>query len=428
MHSSRFRAGDWVEVLSKEEILATLDHRGQLEGLPFMPEMFELCGKRFKVFKRAHKTCDPPSGLRGRRMANAVHLDGVRCDGHAHGGCQARCLLFWKDAWLRSVEEVAHRPSPQKLEPRPSIAAPPTNPSGCREEDVWAWTLNPESSPENDPVFVCQSTQLPFATRVISRWDVRQYLEDYASGNAPLSQLAGSFVAFVFHKLVIAGVGLGLPLRLVYDAFQKLRRGTPYPWRAGRIPKGSATPAARLDLQPGEWVRIRSQKDILATINEEGLNRGMSFDPEMVPYCGGTFRVLERVSQIIDERTGKMHHLKNDCIMLDEVVCRACYAAYRRFCPRSIHSYWRESWLERAVPVPTVLDPVAANDPRCAAIPGNLGDLARSGAHMANPAAIICCGDDDRGGHTPQEPCGTASARDPRPGSARKGASDLCLH
>ena len=33
-------AGEWVEVRSKEEILRTLDGNGQLDGMPFMPEMF----------------------------------------------------------------------------------------------------------------------------------------------------------------------------------------------------------------------------------------------------------------------------------------------------------------------------------------------------------------------------------------------------
>ena len=31
-----FRAGDWVEVKSVEEILATLDDRGRLDALPFL--------------------------------------------------------------------------------------------------------------------------------------------------------------------------------------------------------------------------------------------------------------------------------------------------------------------------------------------------------------------------------------------------------
>ena len=46
------RAGEWVEVLGRDEVLATLDANGRLDGLPFMPEMFEYCGKRFEVWKR----------------------------------------------------------------------------------------------------------------------------------------------------------------------------------------------------------------------------------------------------------------------------------------------------------------------------------------------------------------------------------------
>ena len=42
--------------------------------------------------------------VRGRRVDHAVHLE-TRCDGSAHGGCQASCLLFWKDAWLKPVSE-----------------------------------------------------------------------------------------------------------------------------------------------------------------------------------------------------------------------------------------------------------------------------------------------------------------------------------
>src|SRR5262245_45015436 len=99
INSSELRANEYVEVRSKEEILATLDEHGQLEGLPFMPEMFEFCGKQYRVFKRAHKTCDPPNGLCGRKMLRAVHLEGIRCTGAAHGGCQAQCLIFWKEAW-----------------------------------------------------------------------------------------------------------------------------------------------------------------------------------------------------------------------------------------------------------------------------------------------------------------------------------------
>mgnify|MGYP001301392082 CR=1 FL=1 len=65
--SVRLAAGEWVEVRSKEEVLATLDHQGRLEGMPFMPEMLKFCGSRVRVFKRAHKTCDTVNHPAGRR-------------------------------------------------------------------------------------------------------------------------------------------------------------------------------------------------------------------------------------------------------------------------------------------------------------------------------------------------------------------------
>src|SRR5581483_8288286 len=95
------KAGELVEVRSKEEILATLDANGALDGLPFMPEMLAFCGRQLRVYKRAHKTCDTIDWTGSRRPTETVHLEGTRCNGAAHGGCHAECLLFWKEAWLK---------------------------------------------------------------------------------------------------------------------------------------------------------------------------------------------------------------------------------------------------------------------------------------------------------------------------------------
>src|SRR5262245_7497526 len=95
----KMNAGDWVEVRSKDEILATLDKNGRCEDLPFMPQMFDYCGRRFRVHSRAYKTCDTVSGhYVGRRLPEGVHLS-IRCDGRSYGGCQAGCLIFWKSIW-----------------------------------------------------------------------------------------------------------------------------------------------------------------------------------------------------------------------------------------------------------------------------------------------------------------------------------------
>ena len=103
-----FRPGEIAEIKSASEILATLDAEGKLDGLPFMPEMLEYCGQTVTVYKRADRTCDTILSDGQRRMQNAVFLTDLRCDGGAHGGCQAGCLIFWKEAWLRRPSEQHH--------------------------------------------------------------------------------------------------------------------------------------------------------------------------------------------------------------------------------------------------------------------------------------------------------------------------------
>ena len=106
-HVLDLRSGDVVRVRSAEEIFATLDDRGMLDGLPFMPEMLKYCGRTLPVTERADKTCAGDGVV--RRMYNTVHLQRIRCDGSVHDGCQAACLMFWKEAWLERVEEPTAR-------------------------------------------------------------------------------------------------------------------------------------------------------------------------------------------------------------------------------------------------------------------------------------------------------------------------------
>src|SRR5665647_3261100 len=101
--STGIRRGDVVAVRSLGEILATIDADAKLDGLPFMPEMVACCGKTFRVFRRAEKTCVEGIGIRS--MQHTVFLEGQRCDGSAHDGCQRGCLFFWNEAWLRTSEE-----------------------------------------------------------------------------------------------------------------------------------------------------------------------------------------------------------------------------------------------------------------------------------------------------------------------------------
>jgi len=326
------RTGDVVEVRSKEAILATLDERARLDGLPFMPEMLPFCGRRFRVQSIAHKTCDTVLASGFRRMENAVHLAELRCDGSSHGGCQASCLLFWNEAWLKPVKESdADTDHPTTPDDRPAGAHPY---GACTIDSLIAATRREKTDGEEE-IFSCQATELREYTTKLRWWDARQYAKDVKSGNVGLGRLIRGVLIMLFNKLQTANSRFSPRLTLIHE-------GRKYPFIAGALT--TKTPKRTLDLQPGDLVKMKSREEIVRTLDTNNRNRGLSFDGEMSIYCGRTARVIKRVTKIIDERTGKMLHLSSDCIMLAGVVCTG---NYMQFCPRRVYSYWREIWLDR---------------------------------------------------------------------------------
>ena len=103
------------------------------------------------------------------------------------------------------------------------------------------------------------------------------------------------------------------------------------------------TVSVELNLQPGEWIEIKSPAEIQATLDAQGRNRGLSFEPEMALHCGRRYRVATPVRKIILEETGKMAQL-NNTVILDGLVCEGICS---KNCPRANYLYWREIWLKR---------------------------------------------------------------------------------
>jgi hypothetical protein len=318
MVSDELRRGDVVEVKSAAEILATLDEHGALEGLPFMPEMAAFCGRRYVVDRRAERICDTVHYSGSRKPPRTVLLALLRCDGSAHGGCQAECRIFWKEAWLRKVAPDS-----------PALA-----PTVSRDLEVLLERTTPpvrhmvEVEGRPQPRWRCQNTELPNASEPLKLWNPHSYVREYTTGNVPL----GRFLR------VTARAAVEEPMR-----------------KLGLIPEihlpGTSVGVhtdAPLDLQPGELVQVKTKEEIAATLTPQGRHRGMWFDREMMPYCGRTFRVRQRIRRFIDERTGRMIEFKNsDCVTLEGVVCSGDRSLRRWFCPREILPYWRECWLRR---------------------------------------------------------------------------------
>jgi hypothetical protein len=103
--------GDWIRVRSEDEIRRTLDAAGRHRGLGFMPAMFQYCGQRLRVYKRAERMLLEGTGEM-RRLRDVVLLEDAICDG-AGFACDRSCFFFWKEIWLvRSDEPSSPTQSP----------------------------------------------------------------------------------------------------------------------------------------------------------------------------------------------------------------------------------------------------------------------------------------------------------------------------
>lgn len=324
-----FMVGDWVEVKSAAEILATLDERGTLEAMPFMPEMLPFLGKRFQISKRATKTCDTIDKEGFRRVSKTVMLEGARCNGAGHGGCQAGCMIFWKEQWLKPVPD--HRRPSTLITINSQGNGRGNAPKDAAYEQLekkvrTAARVDDKSGTNGEPVYMCLITEMKKASRPMAWWDLRHYISDVTSGNRQA-------------KEIVKGVLLNL-----FSWAQDKRGGSCYPpMEGGPLKK---TPNDDLKLQPGDLVKVKSYEEIMNTLDANCRTRGLRFDVGMFRYCGGEFRVAVRAQRLIDQRTGKMLYMadQSPCILLDGATC---HGDFMKFCPRSEYVFWREAWLQR---------------------------------------------------------------------------------
>jgi hypothetical protein len=302
----RLRPGDLVEVKAPEEILQTLDADGTLGQLPFMPEMVEFCGKRFQVSKRVLKTCyyteKNAAGFLKFKTDDVVLLDGLRCSGAAHDGCQKACMIFWREAWLRKAQEAT-------LQPKSDSTA---------YERLRA-RLKTSTRPKT---YFCQASELLKPTKPLSQ---RERLEGCLG-----EVLAGNYSV------------LEMTQRIGRWLFWRTRRKLLGEYAHGT---GKSTPVESLNLQSGELIEVKSMESINQTLDETGFNRGLFFFPDMGSECGRQQTVERRIEKIIVDGTGEMRQLRNT-VFLENSHCGCVYALTG--CPRGEFSYWREIWLRRS--------------------------------------------------------------------------------
>ncbi len=295
-----------MEVRSPGEILQTLDSDGTLDQFPFMPEMIPHCGKRFNVALLALKTCTSgsPTGstMRSFKTDDVVILEGLRCPGTDHDGCQKLCRIFWREAWLRRVE---------------------SNSTPVREDATAAEKLRARLKTKSGPeTYFCQASEILKVTRPLSRRErFSKCVDDIRVGNVSLPEMARR-------------VAVGLYWKGRRFLFGSYGRGT-----------CKATPAESLGLRAGEKVVVKQMRQVTQSLDAKSHNRGLLFSPDMRLECGHERRVERYLEKIIVDGTGEMRKMKNT-VYLEDSYCSCAHAAIGG-CPRGEFVYWREIWLQR---------------------------------------------------------------------------------
>lgn len=169
---------------------------------------------------------------------------------------------------------------------------------------------------------MCQATAIERSTKPLRLLDMRQYWREVKYRNSTPAEFIKMALLLIHNK-----IRRKLGLRDV-----------------GAVAGACAnTPAETLALKPGEYVKFKSVQEVRETLDPSGKNRGLLFCPEMSRFCGGTYRVLKRVDQIVDEMTGELRPMENT-VLLEGVMCDG---KSHRGCTRHSYYFCREIWLRR---------------------------------------------------------------------------------
>jgi hypothetical protein len=101
-----------------------------------------------------------------------------------------------------------------------------------------------------------------------------------------------------------------------------------------------------LRLRPGDLVEVKAADEILQTLDQDGTLEHLPFMPEMVEFCGRSFRVARRVTKTCAYGTYStmLAFDTDDVVILDGL---RCSGADHDGCPKACVIFWREAWLRK---------------------------------------------------------------------------------
>ena len=104
----------------------------------------------------------------------------------------------------------------------------------------------------------------------------------------------------------------------------------------------------------GDIVEVKSESEILGTLDPGGMLNNVPFMEEMRPYCGRRFRVFKRADKVCVEGEVFLEIRRlRDAVLLEDV---RCDGNGHDGCKRMCMIFWKEAWL-KPVPRGTAPDP-----------------------------------------------------------------------
>lgn len=101
------KENDIVIIRSKNEISGIINEWRKHKGCAFMDQMYDYCGKSYKVLKRVDHFYDEAK-KKFVKCKDIVILDSVTCNGKRtliKEKCDRNCFLFWHKDWIKKIEQ-----------------------------------------------------------------------------------------------------------------------------------------------------------------------------------------------------------------------------------------------------------------------------------------------------------------------------------
>lgn len=90
----------------------------------------------------------------------------------------------------------------------------------------------------------------------------------------------------------------------------------------------------------GQTVWVKHLQDILESLDADNSSGGLLFMPEMIPYCGKSFKVSRLASKTCVEGHGLRH--MEGTVFLEDLRCNG---SLHDGCQRECRLFWKEAWL-----------------------------------------------------------------------------------